>query len=280
MPSDVETAGHIIERNRTHTRHEDTFKRTLEFLEDVTIKAFSMGNGTIYSFALLVEHRVGEVVIFVDDEIGTKIQFFRFIVDKYQLVYGVFSLEDLLYKILRIVLTVNIHKTIQLHFAITVKLVFQLVDTSAYLRKIKIENQVFTLKGSRILANPQIAEQILELILHATIIVSLEHTDEYALAKTARTDKEEVYRLVFQCWQIHRLVYIVIVLLYDLYEVIAPIRYSFSILLHISSVIYNFVQRYNYLGTIPKKNGFFSTVCRKQHSWQILIHSYLDGPYI
>ena len=92
-----------------------------------------MGNGTIYSFTLLVEHRIGEVVIFVNDEIGTKIQLLRFVVDKYQLVYGVFRLEDLLYKILRIVLVVNIHKTIQLYFAITVKLVFQLVDTSAYL---------------------------------------------------------------------------------------------------------------------------------------------------
>ena len=267
MPSDVETAGHVIERHRTHTRHKDTFKRTFEFLEDITIETLSMSNGTIYSFTLLVEHRVGEVVIFVNDEIGTKIQLLRFVVDKYQLVYGVFRLEDLLYKILRIVLTVDIHKTIQLHFAITVKLVFQLVDTSAYLRKIKIENQIFTLKGSRILTNPQIAEQILELILHVTVIISLEHTDEYALAKTARTDKEEVYRLIFQCWQIHRLVHIVIVLLYDLYEVIASIRYSFSILLHISSITCNFVQRYNYLGIIPKKNGFFSVICRKQHSW-------------
>ena len=34
-------------------------------------------------------------------------QLLRFVVDKYQLVYGVFRLEDLLYKILRIVLTLD-----------------------------------------------------------------------------------------------------------------------------------------------------------------------------
>ena len=45
------------------------FEHALEELEEVAIEAAGMGDGPINRFALLVQHDVGEVVIFVDNQI-------------------------------------------------------------------------------------------------------------------------------------------------------------------------------------------------------------------
>ena len=78
-------------------------------------------------------------------------------------------------------------------------------------------------------AYPQVAKPILELILGATVIISMQHPQEQALAKTARADEDEIYRLILQQWQVHRLVYIVIILFDNLYEVAPTVWYSYSL---------------------------------------------------
>ena len=42
------------------------------------------------------------------------------------------------------------------------------------------------------LAYPQISKKTLELMALRTVIVRIEHTQEYALTKTTRTDEEEI----------------------------------------------------------------------------------------
>ena len=69
MPADVITARQIVQRDRTDTCHEDPFEHALEELEEITIEAAGMRDGTLGRFALLVQHNVGEVVIFIDDQI-------------------------------------------------------------------------------------------------------------------------------------------------------------------------------------------------------------------
>ena len=69
MPADVETTRHIIQGHRTYSRDENPVEITLELLEDVTIETFGMGDCPIHILTLLVKHGVGEVVVFVDNQV-------------------------------------------------------------------------------------------------------------------------------------------------------------------------------------------------------------------
>ena len=69
MPANIEPTRHIVQGNRTDTCDENTFKHTLELLEDITVEAVGMGDCPIYILALLIEHGIGEIVIFIDDQI-------------------------------------------------------------------------------------------------------------------------------------------------------------------------------------------------------------------
>ena len=69
MPANIESTRHIIQGHRTDTRDEDTLEHTLEFLEDITVEAIGMGDCPIYLFTLLIEHSIGKIVIFIDDQI-------------------------------------------------------------------------------------------------------------------------------------------------------------------------------------------------------------------
>ena len=57
--------------------------------------------------------------------------------------------------------------------------------------------------------SPKSAEQRVETVCHCLVIVSLQHTDEQALAESTGTDIEQIVRLLLQQRQIHRLVYII-----------------------------------------------------------------------
>lgn len=69
------------------------------------------------------------------------------------------------------------------------------------------------------LAYPQVAKPLLELVLRATIIVRMEHTEEDALSETAWTYEEEVVCFLFQKWYIHCLVHVILVTFHDIYKV-------------------------------------------------------------
>ena len=87
----------------------------------------------------------------------------------------------------------------------------------------------------RMFANPKVAKPLLELVLGVAVVISMEHTQEYALTKAARANKEEVVWIFFQLGQVHRLVHVIEVLFCYLYEILDSIRYAFHcVLLHIA----------------------------------------------
>ena len=47
------------------------------------------------------------------------------------------------------------------------------------------------------LANPQVTKPLLELVLGAAVIISMEQTAEEALTKTARVNAEEIVGTIF-----------------------------------------------------------------------------------
>ena len=60
----------------------------------------------------------------------------------------------------------------------------------------------------------------------------MEHTQEYAFTEPTWTNEEDVAWLVFQQRQIHRLIHIILILLYNSLKVIDTVRQTFHILLH------------------------------------------------
>ena len=73
MPANIEPTRHIVQGHRTDTCDENTFKHTLELLEDITVEAIGMGDCPIYILTLLIEHSIGEIVIFIDNQIERKV---------------------------------------------------------------------------------------------------------------------------------------------------------------------------------------------------------------
>ena len=69
MPADIESTSHIIQGNWAYACHEDAGKVALELLEHIAVEAIGMGDGMIYFLTFFVEYGIGEVVVFVDDEI-------------------------------------------------------------------------------------------------------------------------------------------------------------------------------------------------------------------
>ena len=98
MPTNVEAAGHVVERNRTYACDEDTVKWPLELLKNVAIEAFGMVNAPIHVLILLVEHGVGKVVYLIDDEVERVLVLFRFIIDEGKFVNPVAALLTFLTK--------------------------------------------------------------------------------------------------------------------------------------------------------------------------------------
>ena len=81
---------------------------------------------------------------------------------------------------------------------------------------------------------PQITKPLLELILGTNVIIGMEHTKEHTLAETARADEKEVACLFLQHRDIHGLIDIIYILLYDGTKVRYTIWYFLHcILLHI-----------------------------------------------
>jgi len=145
MPTNIETARHIVQGNRTDTCDENTLKHALELLEDITIEAVGMGDCPIYIFTLLIEHGIGEIVIFIDDQVERNALGRSFILKQSQFLCSRIRLKELLLKICQIKLLVNSHETVQLDTQIHIEVFLQLFDTTTYIREIKVKNLILSL---------------------------------------------------------------------------------------------------------------------------------------
>ena len=230
MPADIETTRHIIQGHRTYSRDENPVEIALELLEDVTIETFGMGDCPIHILTLFVKHGVGEVVVFVDNQVK-RISFgFRLVQDNSQFARRSFRFLHLFNRILAIIFLIIPDKSVQFHAQIKVEVLFKLFCAASNLRKVEMKNLEFTLQGSRMLAYPQITKPRIKPISGSYVVISMEHADEYALAKTARANKKEIVCLVFQKRQIHGLIHVILISLHNFHEIRNSVWYSFHIL--------------------------------------------------
>ncbi len=130
-----------------------------------------------------------------------------------------------------------LHEAVQLNGEIGVEPLFQHVYLARDLREVQEQHLVSPLQVGGVMADPQVAEQFLEAVLLAAVIVGVEHAQEDALAKTTGTDEEEVAGLLLQLWQEHRLVNIIEVLGHHRCKIRDAVRYLFYLLLHVDMML-------------------------------------------
>ena len=163
--------------------------------------------------------------------------------DKSQLIHGILRLAHLLSRFLRIRLAIAAHETIQFYGTIEVEVTLQGIDITTYLREVEKKHLILALQLRRMLSYPELSKKWLKLITLVTVIVRVEHTQKYALAKATRTDEEEVTGLLLQLGYKHRLIDIIQILLHHRDEICHSVWY-FLYFFHILFPF--FVQRYNY----------------------------------
>ena len=115
MPADVESARHVVQGHRTYASDEDALKGALELLEDVAVETFGMCDGPIHILALLIEHGVGEIVVFIDDEVEGIALNLCLLLDKPKFSTCIVSRFYLLFSFFRIIFRVSVDKTVQSH---------------------------------------------------------------------------------------------------------------------------------------------------------------------
>ena len=140
MPSDVEPAGEVVQGDGTYSGDEDAVEHPFEFLEYLAVESAGMGQGMIHLFALFVEHHVGKVVVFIDDEV-------EWVVVQAVLFGQVVQFGSHVWLLLNIageswieVGFIDGGKGIQFHGAIFVEQVLQLAEIASYAREVERED--------------------------------------------------------------------------------------------------------------------------------------------
>ncbi len=209
MPSYVESARHVVECHGAHACDENTLESSLELLENVAVKALGVGYRPIHLLASFVEHGIGEVVIFVYNEVEGIALGFRLILDNRELTACVLRRIDALLDRVRIMLIIVTDEAIQLHTQIKVELFLQFVYVAPNHREVEEQHLVPATRGRWMFADPEVAKPLVKLVLRTAVIIRMEHAQEDALAETPGTDEDDVPRLLLQFRDVHGLVHIV-----------------------------------------------------------------------
>ena len=197
---DVEPARQIIHRHGRDARHEDTIETALELLEPFAVESRPMRDGTVRFIARRANERVREVVVFVDDEVEGDFPFAR------ELDYGQELRNDAPPRkgnreCRVIALRIPPHERIETGFQIDVKALLECLAAShARLREVERQHHVPVAVRRRVRADPETAEELLEVRRLAPVVVALQHAGEERLAEAPRPHKEHepVPRLQFR----------------------------------------------------------------------------------
>ena len=227
IPTDIKSASQVIQCHRADTSHEDTIKHTFELLEYFAVKATGMGQGMINFVALLVQHHVSEIIVFIHYQIKLGSVITCLTLQKVNFVGSAALGFHFLFEARIIIGFIDRSKIIQSATAVIIKALGKCSIKPSHSGKIKIKYLESPLQLCRTTTYPQIAEAFFELFFLRDVIISSEHTQKDALAKTPGPDEKQITGLLFQHRQIHRLIHIILVLLHHFHKIGNPIRDSF-----------------------------------------------------
>ena len=155
-----------------------------------------MGKSRIHFLPLLIEHNIGKVVILIYYKIKWKILFLCSNPNGIQFSGSSFCIQHIFHYSFGIILLISFDKAINTFIAIGIEVFFQLVYRTSYLGEIKKQDLILSLIFCRMRTDPKVAKQLIKLIFTFDVIISPQHTDKQALAKTTRANKEQGIRLI------------------------------------------------------------------------------------
>ena len=170
---------------------------------------------------------VGEVVVFVDDEVEGIALLVRLVVDQLHLGARVVGGLDPLAELLAVIGFVAFDKTVHHNGAIGVEVFFQFSYARADEREVEVDDLERILQQRGVLLYPQPVEQGVEAVGLGDVIIRLKHGDEHALAEAARTDQEQVFSGILQQRKIWSLVHIIQIFVPHFFEAGHTVRNAF-----------------------------------------------------
>ena len=131
IPSDIKTARQVVQSHRADASHKNTVKHPFKLLEYIAIETTGMRQGMVDFLPFFIQHRIGEVIIFVNDKIKKCSRLFCLQVEVVEFIRIAFQLLHLLRKSRIIIRFISRCYIIQNKTAIIVKIPFQRLYVSA-----------------------------------------------------------------------------------------------------------------------------------------------------
>ena len=138
--SDVEATGQIVEGDRTDTHKENTLEVWFEYLEGIAVKTTAVGHVMIGILAQLIENGVGEVVVFVNDEIKMIASLLGFFGQYVDFVLGSSGCQSPFYRVFCIIVLVFLNKLIQTTATVCVEVDLKILYSVQNLGKVELQN--------------------------------------------------------------------------------------------------------------------------------------------
>ena len=208
----LDRSGQVIQCHGRHPDEEHPAEHRLEQLEVFPVKAAGVRQVAEHILSTFAKNDIGKVVVLIDNQIKRIAQLLCFAIDGAQLVGGIGGGFYLTEKVFIVIRAVSLDEAVQLFGAIVVERVLQAFHTRPRLGEVEINHLEAILQRRRMLLNPKPVKQPVELVRLRDVIVSLHHADKHALPETPRTDEEQILARIFQQGKIHRLVYVIEIL--------------------------------------------------------------------
>ncbi|BCU07689.1 hypothetical protein Atep_23660 [Allochromatium tepidum] len=196
--TDIEAAGHIVQRQRRDAGDEQPRQTAaalsggpLEHREDIAEKAAAVRQIPIGVLAEMGQQIVGEVVVFVDEQIERPAQMTQFHQQPLQCRRHGRLLTHPRRHVLRQVLRMAQEQAVDLIATMGLERGFQMLRLGAHHREIEAQAQVLAALRGRIGLDPGLGKEFIEGLGPFGVVVALHHRLQQTLAEAARADQEQ-----------------------------------------------------------------------------------------
>ena len=213
VPADIEAAGDVVHRDGRDPRDEHPFdaaaacRAGLQRGEEVAVETAAVGQGLVFLLAVVGEHGVGEIVVFVDENIQRDAAVAGILEQFVELGIDGRAREDALPHGLREQVRVPAQGVEEHRVAIDLEALLQGGEGIAERREVEPQDDVAVAVRRGAAPDVGSAEHRLEIAGAAAVVIVLQHRQPAGLAETARADEKGV-ALLFQRAQEARLVHI------------------------------------------------------------------------
>ena len=229
---DVEAARQIVHRHGGDARHEDARAAFLKLLEPVPVEPRPVRDGAVVRVRLVTQHRVREVVVFVDDQVDLESARGRARRDAGELVRRR-PVRQRVGEVGAVGFAVVEQEAVEAYGEIALEtLLKRPADATADNREVQREHLVLVRVLRRVLADVESAEPFAEVRLLVDVVVGAQRLDEEGLAHAPGAHEEDEAVTLLHPADVGRLVDVVVAFVADTLEVLDAVG-DFECLRHI-----------------------------------------------